>query len=155
IDLPFVFIFIGVMFLIGGPLAFIPLLTVPLIVFVSWILQKPLKRIIDKTMAESNQKHAILVEALSGLDTIKTAGAQSRVQGRWERLVGTTAETSGKARAVATLASSVVQFIIQMNTVVIVLFGVHMIIEKELTMGALIAMSILSGRALGPLSTVS
>jgi ATP-binding cassette subfamily C protein LapB len=155
IDLPFVFIFIAVMFLIGGPLALIPLLTVPLIVGISWLLQKPLKRIVDKTMAESNQKHAILVEALSGLDTIKTSGAQSRVQGKWERLVGMTAETSGKAKALGTFATSIVQLIVNMNTVLIVLFGVYMIVEKELTMGALIAMSILSGRALGPLSAVS
>lgn len=155
VDLPFVFIFVGVMFLIGGPLAFIPLVTIPLVIGFSWIMQKPLKRIIDRTMAESNQKHAILVEALSGLDTIKTSGAQSRVQGRWEQLVGLCAASSGKARALATFVQSTVQFMIQMTTVVIILFGVYMMIEKELTMGALVGMTLLTGRALAPLGSVS
>ncbi len=155
VDLPFIFIFVGVMFLIGGPLALIPLITIPLVCLVSWMLQAPMKRVIDRTTAESNQKHAMLVEALAGLDTIKTSGAQSRVQGRWERLVGITAETSGKARALATFGQTTVSFLIQMTTVVMVLFGVHMMIEKELTMGALVGMTLLTGRALGPLATVS
>ena len=155
IDLPFIFIFIGVMFLIAGSLALIPLLAVPLVIVISWLMQKPLKRIVDRTSAQSNQKHAMLVEALAGIDTIKTAGAQSRVQGRWEHLVGVTAETSGKSRAWATLASTITAFIVQMTTVVIVLFGVNMMIEKQLTMGALVAMTLLTGRALAPLSSVA
>ncbi len=155
VDLPFIFIFIGVMFLIAGPLALIPLLAVPLVVITSWLMQTPLKRVTDRTLAQSNQKHAMLVEALSGIDTIKTAGAQSRVQGRWEHLVGVTAETSGKSRAIATLASSITAFIVQMTTVVIVLFGVSMMIDKQLTMGALVAMTLLTGRALAPLTSVA
>lgn len=155
VDLPFLFIFIGVMFMIGGKLALVPLVTVPLVVGFSWFMQKPMKRIIDRTTAESNQKHAMLVEALSGLETIKTAGAQSRIQGRWEQLVAITAATSGKARAVSSIVQTGVQFLIQTCTVVIVIIGVHMMIEKELTMGALIGMTLLTGRALGPLSSVS
>lgn len=155
IDLPFIFVFIAIMFLIGGPLAFIPLVSVPLVIAISWIMQKPMKRVVDRTMAQSTQKHAMLVEALSGLDTIKTSGAQSRVQGRWEQLVGVTAETSGKAKTIATITTSLVQLIIQANTVVIVLFGVYMMLDKQLTMGALVAMSLLSGRALAPLASVS
>lgn len=155
VDLPFIFIFLGVMFLIAGPLALVPLMAVPLVIISSWLMQKPLKRIVDRTAAQSNQKHAMLVEALAGLDTIKTSGAQSRVQGRWEHLVGVTAETSGKSRAVATLATTITAFIVQMTTVVIVLFGVNMMIDKELTMGALVAMTLLTGRALAPLSSVA
>lgn len=155
IDLPFVFLFILVMFIIAGPLALIPLLAVPIIVAIGWVMQKPLKRITDKTMAESNQKHAILIEALSGLDTIKTSGAQSRIQGRWEQLVGMTADTSGKARAIASIATTLTAFVVQMTTVVIVLFGVYMMIDNKLTMGSLVAMTLLTGRALAPLSGVS
>ncbi|MDB5478076.1 MAG: transporter, transrane region:ABC transporter:Peptidase bacteriocin processing, partial [Alphaproteobacteria bacterium] len=155
VDLPFIVIFLWVMYLIAGTLALIPLIAVPLVVCVSWFLQAPLKRITDRTLAQSNQKHAMLVEALSGIDTIKTSGAQSRVQGRWEHLVGITAETSGKARSIATLATSATAFIVQMTTVATVWYGVHMMIDKELTMGALVAMTLLTGRALAPLSSVA
>lgn len=155
VDLPFVFIFVGVMFLIGGPLAIIPLVAIPIVMAFSWFMQKPMKRLIDRTTAESNQKHAILVEALSGLETIKTSGAQSRVQGRWEQLIGITAGTSNKARALSNFVQTTVQLIIQMTTVLIVLFGVYMMIDKHLTMGALVGMTLLTGRALGPLASVS
>ena len=154
VDLPFVFLFILVMFMIGGSLGLVPLIAVPLVIFISLALQRPLKRITDQTMIESNQKHAILVEALSGLDTIKTSGAQSRIQGRWEQLVGMTARTSAKAKSIATLATTLTSFVIQMTTVVIVLFGVYMMIDKQMTMGALVAMTLLAGRALSPLSSV-
>ena len=100
IDLPFAVLFIGVIALISGWLAVIPLIAVPIIVALGWSLQKPLKRITDLTHAESNQKHALLVETLSGLETIKTAGAQSRVQGRWENVVSRTADTSTRAKKI-------------------------------------------------------
>lgn len=155
VDLPFVFIFVGVMFLIGGWLALIPLTVIPVVVTFSWFMQKPMKRLIDRTTAESNQKHAILVEALSGLETIKTSGAQSRLQGRWEQLIGITAQTSNKARALSNFVQTTVQFIIQMTTVMMVLFGVYMMLDHTLTMGALIGMTLLAGRALSPLASVS
>lgn len=155
VDVPFVLIFIAVMFLIGGPVAFVPLLSIPIVVGIAWSMQKPMLKLIERTHAESTQKHAILIEALAGLDTIKTSGAQSRVQGKWEQVVGMTADTSSKAKALATMVGTLTQFVIQMNTVLIVLYGVYLITEKQLTMGALVAMSLLSGRALGPLASVS
>lgn len=155
IDLPFALLFIGVIFLISGPLGLIPLIAVPIIIAFGWSLQKPLKKITDMTHAESNQKHAMLVEALSGLETIKTAGAQSRVQGRWEHVVSRTADTATKAKKIGTLASGVTQYIMNLTTVVIVVAGVFMISEKHITMGALIATTMLAGRALAPMASVA
>lgn len=155
IDLPFALLFIGVIFLISGPLGLIPLVAVPIIIAFGWSLQKPLKKITDLTHAESNQKHAMLVEALSGLETIKTAGAQSRVQGRWEHVVSRTADTATKAKKIGTLASGVTQYIMNLTTVVIVVAGVFMISAKMITMGALIATTMLAGRALAPMASVA
>jgi ATP-binding cassette subfamily C protein LapB len=155
IDLPFAILFIGVIFLISGPLALIPLVAVPIIIALSWSMQKPMKRITDLTHAESNQKHAMLVETLSGLETIKTSGAQSRVQGRWENVVSRTAETSGKAKKISTLASGLTQYVMNLTTVLIVVAGVFMISAKMITMGALIATTMLAGRALSPMAAVA
>lgn len=155
IDLPFALLFIVVIFMISGPLAIVPLIAVPIIIALGWTLQKPLKKITDLTHAESNQKHALLVETLSGLETIKTAGAQSRVQGRWEHVISRTAETSGKAKKIGTLATNLTQYIMNLTTVVIVIVGVFMIGAKVITMGALIATTMLSGRALAPMASVA
>lgn len=155
IDLPFLFIFVGIIFMVAGPIGWIPLATIPIVLLLNYVLQIPLKKITDKTMAESSQKHAMLIEALSGLETIKTAGAQSRVQGKWEKLTALTAETSGKAKSISTFATSTTQFLIQMCTILMVMYGVHRMIEKEMTMGAMIASTLLVGRALAPLGQMA
>ena len=117
VDLPFAFLFIGIIWLVGGPLAFVPLAAVPLVIFVGVILQFPLRRVVEKTQRESSQKHAILVETIDGLETIKASAAEGRIQRSWERFVGLTAESSGKARFLSGLATTFAQGAIQFSTV--------------------------------------
>jgi len=155
VDLPFVFLFIGVIFLVTGPVAVVPLVTVPLVVLAGIILQFPLRRVIERTHRESMQKHALLVETIDGLETIKATAAEGRVQRSWERFVGLTAESSGKARFLSGIATTFAQVSIQLCTVAVVIYGVHMIIAGDITMGALIAATILTGRALAPLSSIA
>jgi ATP-binding cassette subfamily C protein LapB len=150
VDLPFIFLFIGVIWLIGGDLAFIPLAAIPLVFLVGLCLQFPLRRVIEKTQREANQKHAILVETIDGLETIKASAAEGRVQRAWERFSGLTADSSGKARFLSGLAVTFAQTSIQFATVLVVVAGVYLIAEGALTMGALVATTILTGRALAP-----
>ncbi len=155
VDLPFIFLFVGVIWLVAGPVAFIPLLVVPLVVLVGLIMQFPLRRVIEKTHRESSQKHALLVETIDGLETIKAAAAEGRVQRTWERFVGLTAESSGKARFISGIATTFAQVSIQLTTVAVIVYGVYLIADGQITMGALIAATILSGRALAPLSSIA
>ena len=155
VDLPFIFLFVGVIFLVAGPVAFIPLAAVPLVILVGVILQFPLRRVIEKTYRESNQKHALLVETIDGLETIKASAAEGRVQRAWERFVGLTAESSGKARFLSGLATTFAQVSIQLCTVAVVVYGVYLIAAGQITMGALVAATILAGRSLAPLGSVA
>ena len=155
VDLPFIFLFVTVIWLVAGPVAFIPLLVVPVVILVGVALQFPLRRVVEKTHRESTQKHALLVETIDGLETIKAAAAESRIQRSWERFVGLTAESSGKARFISGIATTFAQVSIQMSTVAVVVYGVHLIGDGEITMGALIAATILTGRALAPLSSIA
>ncbi len=155
VDLPFIFLFIGVIWLVAGPVAFIPLFVVPLVILVGVILQFPLRSVIEKTHRESTQKHALLVETIDGLETIKAAAAEGRVQRAWERFVGLTAESSGRARFISGLATTFAQTSIQLTTVAVVVYGVYLIADGEITMGALIAATILTGRSLAPLSSIA
>ncbi|MFQ6017989.1 MAG: type I secretion system permease/ATPase, partial [Kiloniellaceae bacterium] len=155
VDLPFIFLFVGVIWLVAGPIAFIPLAAVPAVILVGALLQFPLRRVIERTHRESTQKHALLVETIDGLETIKATAAEGRVQRAWERFVGLTAESSGKARFISGFATTFAQVSIQLVIVMVVVYGVYLIADGQITMGALVAATILTGRALAPLSSIA
>lgn len=155
VDLPFIFIFIFVIWMIAGPVAYIPLAIVPLVIVVGLLLQLPMRRLMEATYRESAQKHALLVEAVEGLETIKTSTAEGPVLRDWERCVGATANTAKNARLLATLSTTFAQLGIQLATVFVIVYGVYLIADGELTMGALVAATILTGRSLAPLGVIA
>lgn len=155
IDLPFVFIFIGVIALIGGPIAFVPLAAVPLIVGMGFYLQKPLQKVTKQSMHESALKNALLFETIIGLETIKVQAAEGHTQRNWEELTDKASKTSVKTRQLSAFAQNWAVLIQQLASVGIVFVGVFMIDDASITMGALIACVILSGRIMGPLAQVA
>jgi ATP-binding cassette subfamily C protein LapB len=155
IDLPFVLLFIGVVAIIGGPVALVPLLAVPLIIGCGWFLQVPLNKVVTQTARESAQKHAMLVESIVGLETIKGLGAEGRTQRNWERFVGMTAKSAQRARELSQFGQYFTGLVSQIVSVAVVVVGVYLIFEGHLTVGALIACTILTGRAMAPLTQVA
>ncbi|MEO5348665.1 MAG: type I secretion system permease/ATPase [Magnetococcus sp. YQC-3] len=155
IDLPFVFLFLWIIYFLAGQVVLVPLVAVPLVLGASLLLQQPLARVMKQTAKESSQKHAILVETLSGMETVKTLGAEGNIQGKWEQVIGLAAQTGLYSRLVSNLILNFSNFIQQMAYVGIIIFGVYEIQDGKLTMGALIASSMLTGRALAPLSQVA
>lgn len=155
IDLPFVFLFIGFIWIIGGPVAFVPLAAVPLIIGMGLFLQKPLSKVIKESLHESALKNALLFETIIGLETIKVQAAEGHTQRSWEELTEKASKTSVKSRQIAAFAQNWAMFIQQLVSVVIVIVGVYLISDGLLSMGGLIACVILSGRAMGPLAQVS
>lgn len=155
IDLPFVFIFIVVILWIGGWVGIVPLLAVPVIVLIGISLQRSLGEIIQLTFRYSAQKQGLLIEGLSAMETIKSLSGEGALQRKWEQLVGTVARLGIKAR---TLSSAIVNMSVsvqQMATVGVIVVGVYLIAERELTVGALVACTILTSRALAPLGQVA
>lgn len=155
IDLPFVFLFILVIALIGGPIAFIPLLVVPLSILAGYLVQRSLAGKVHELLRTSSQKQATLIETLTGLEIIKAIGAEGTLQRRWEKLAGKLAQLSLKTRFLTAGATNITQFLQQMATVAVVIAGVYLISEGELSLGGLIAATILTGRALSPLAQVA
>lgn len=155
-DLPFAALFIVIIALVAGPMvALVPLLAVPVLLGVGFFLQLSLRSVILHTMREGFQKHAILVESLEGLDTIKITGAEGRAQRLWERFVGATARTAMKARFLSTIGVNAAVLVQNMVSVLVVVIGVFEIAKGELTVGALVAASLLASRAMSPLSQVA
>ena len=159
VDLPFLLLFVTVIAIIGGKLALIPLTIIPIVIIVGFLVQRPLSRHINESMKESSQRSGLAVEAIEGIETLKTNNATSWAQQRWDEY---TAKTSASSIKVKDTSNFMINFTIgmqQLNTVGLVLLGTYLIHAENpaerITMGALIAAVILSGRALSPLSQIA
>jgi ATP-binding cassette subfamily C protein LapB len=155
IDLPFVILFLLIIYSIGGPIVLVPLLAIPLVVIVGLAIQKPLQALIEDTFAFSAKKHALLIEALSALDAIKSNRAEGVIQKRWESFTGQLARLSLKSRLLTMIAINFSQILQQICTVGVVVTGVYLIMAGELSVGALIACTILTGRCLAPMGQIA
>lgn len=155
IDLPFALMFVIVMYLLGGSIAFVPLLVMPMIVVVGLYYQGRLKKIIKQSMAESALKSALMFETVTGLETIKVQAAESHTQRRWEELTEKSSYTSIKIRSISSKATYWAVLLQQLASVAIIIVGVYKISAGDLSMGALIACVILSSRALAPLGQIA
>ncbi len=154
IDLPFALLFLVVMVWIS------PWLALPVIAIggatlaLGWVLQQRLQALSQTTYKASAQRNATLIEALTGMETIKTQGAEGLIQARWEHTNAFLAATQVRMRELTAKATNGTQFLAQLAPVVMVIVGVYLIAQRELTMGGLIACTMLAGRALGPAGTV-
>jgi ATP-binding cassette subfamily C protein LapB len=155
IDLPFAFMFIAIMYLLGGPVAYVPLVAMPLIIVIGLYYQRKLKKIIKQSMAESALKSALMFETVTGLETIKVQAAESHTQRRWEELTEKASYTNIKIRGISAKATYWAVLLQQIASVAIIVIGVYMITAGNMSMGALIACVILSSRALAPLGQVA
>lgn len=152
VDLPFVFLFVLIIASIAGPVAWIPLAAIPLVLFLSFSLQKPLEKLMTEIAERKDHKHSHLIETLMHIEMIKALGAQGRMQHKWEEAVGLSAHLNLRARFLTSLALNGAGFIQQMTVIFMVITGVYFISLGELTVGALVAATILSGRTMAPLS---
>ncbi|WP_293995525.1 type I secretion system permease/ATPase [Sphaerotilus sp.] len=150
IDLPFALIFLGVMAWISPWMVLPVLLAFVLILGLGYLLQHRLHELSQTTYQASAQRNATLVEALTGIETIKTQAAESVIQSRWERANQFLAQTNVRMRSLSSSASYGTNWLSQVVNLSIVLIGVYLISQRELTMGALIACTTLSSRALAP-----
>ncbi|MES2990958.1 MAG: type I secretion system permease/ATPase [Pseudomonadota bacterium] len=150
VDLPFALLFVGVMLWIS-PWLVLPVVVAGLLILaIGWVSQQRLHELAETTYRAAAMRHATLIESLTGIETIKAQGAESVVQTRWERANLFLAKTGVKTRALSSRAMFATNTLIQLVSVSVVIIGVHLIGARELTMGALIACSMLASRALAP-----
>ncbi|WP_424630074.1 type I secretion system permease/ATPase [Bradyrhizobium sp. SYSU BS000235] len=154
-DLLFALIFIVVLFIIAGPLAWIPLLMLPIVIGTGFLLQRPLDRAMKRLQAESSARHGVLIESLSGIETVRATGAESRMQTAWERSVAATARSGEDVHFWSSLALTITSSAQQITSMLLVVIGVFLILDGKITMGSLIAANMLSGRVLAPISSLA
>lgn len=155
VDVPFILLFIAVIWLVAPALAWIPLLAIPLVIGLAWASQPLLARLSAAGLAEGLTKQGVVVETISGLETIKTSRAGPMLAGRWRRAVAHHADVSLRQRLVSGLAVNAAVSAQSLVYVVTVAVGVELIATQQLTMGALVAASMLSGRCVAPLGQIA
>ncbi|CAH7046684.1 ABC transporter, transmembrane region:ABC transporter:Peptidase C39, bacteriocin processing [Vibrio chagasii] len=155
IDLPFALMFLALIWLMAGNLVFVPVAGVVILIIYALLIQGPLRRTIEEGSRLASQKYANLIESLAGLETVKLFSAQSQFQFRWEEAVAHMANWNIKSRRITDSIQNTAGFVQQSTNVGMIIFGVYLIAEGELTMGGLIAATMLSGRAIGPLVQLS
>ena len=153
--MPFALIFIVVIWMIGGPMAWVVLIAIPVMLLAGLAVQPAMSRLIKESQEDGHHTHAILVETLNGLETIKALGAGALLRKRWQEAVAHQSQVGLKSRFLAQLATNVAALSQQAVQVAVVTVGALLMTEGQLGMGAIIACTILSGRAVAPMAQVT
>jgi len=154
IDMPFVVLALLVIWYLGGIIVLVQIVAIVLLLSFALIIQVPLQKSVENSFQASSQKNAILVEGLTGLETIKMLGAESQIQRAWEEAVSYIAKWSARSRFLSSSVNHFSFFVQSMSVVGVVILGVYMISKGELSQGGLIALVIVSRQAIAPMSQV-
>lgn len=151
VDLPFAILFLIAIFYISGSIVLVPILFIVLIFLYSLLIRKPLHKSIEAANESISHKNGILIESLNALETIKSLGASGHLRWKWEETTADISKKSLLTKMLSTSISNVNAFFVQFSTVAVVVVGVYIIAENNLTLGGLIAAVILSSRAIVPM----
>ncbi|MEM9395522.1 MAG: type I secretion system permease/ATPase [Pseudomonadota bacterium] len=155
IDLAFIGLFIAALFFFVGPLAWVPLVAVPVVIAIAVLAQTPMRRAAAEAQKLATKRHVVLVETLSGIETIKSLNAEPVMQREWDIATAAATQVSGRTRFWSAFSTNGTLAVQQAVSVLIIVWGVFLVFEGSITVGALIAANILAGRVLAPLGAIA
>lgn len=155
VDLPFLFVFLALIYVIAGSVVLVPMVLVPLVFIVSLCVQAPMRKAVERSYREQAQKHAVLIESLNGLDTIKASSAEGQLQRDWDGYVAASAQSAMSSRLWSTLGINFVMFASNLSSVLVLIVGSYLTFDGKMTSGAMVAASMLTGRAMAPLGQIA
>lgn len=155
VDVPFICLTLIFIAVIGGVVVYVPLAAVPIVIGAGWLTRPALDRLAARSMSEGQNKQTVLVEAVGALEMVKTSGAGALLAKRWRRAIDRHSDSSMRQRLVSTIAITVAASANTVSYAGTVIVGVFLIADHQMTTGALIACSILSGRAVQPLAQIA
>ena len=154
-DLPFIVIFVAMVFAVGGPLGWVLVIGIPMLMALSALIQGALRRAMSQHMQQQADLHGVLVEAVDGLEDLKAAGAQGRFLRKYEESTAAAATSMLRSRSITSWTINISAITQQLVTMVMLVWGVYLIDEKIITGGALIGAVMFATRAVAPLSSVT
>ncbi|MBC3946364.1 type I secretion system permease/ATPase [Erwinia persicina] len=150
-DMPFVILFLFIMAFIGGPLVIVPLLAIPLIVIPGLLIQIPMAKLAKEGLREGALRNAILVETIEGIEDIKSLQAEPYFQRQWEQTHEVSAAIGMKQRLWGARLTGWASSVQQLTYASMLVFGVYLVLDGQITTGTLVASSMLSSRTIAPL----
>ena len=154
VDVPFILLFIAIIFYFGGILGWIPVLAMIITLIFTFIIQKKTKDISQQSSKEDQLKQSTLNEAVSGLEIIKSVKAHNRMKAHWDQALVQTTYFNEKLQFLSQVNSFFTAFIAQLSNVLIIVVGIYLAIQGEATMGGIVAAMMLNGRVLSPLGQI-
>ncbi|MDZ5457234.1 type I secretion system permease/ATPase [Azohydromonas lata] len=151
-DVPFVLLFTAMIFATAGPLGWVMVAAIPLVLGTALGMQTSLRRTMRDNLKHQADQQSLLVEALEGLEDLKAAGAQGRFVQRHDQAIAAGAETSLRSRRLMSWTQNLSSVAQQLVTLAMLVWGVHLIADGHLTSGALIGGIMFAGRAIAPLT---
>ncbi len=150
-DVPFAIFFLLVISFIGGWVVIVPIVAMPIALVAGIMFQRAIQQHTRLNLSASNRKAGLLVEAVDGAESLKTNSAEWSVQGRWNRLVQETSHAEQSIRDYSALSQNMTVGFQQLSYIALVAAGAYAVTENEMTMGALLACSIIGNRAMMPI----
>jgi len=155
VDLPFVLLFLAVLGWISPYMVIPPAVAIVIVLIVSFVAQHRMEKLIQETFQATAQRNATLVESLAGMESIKTLNAQSTMQRKWESTTEFLARLGARIKVISATTVSFVQAAQQLVTISVIIIGTFMVQNAELSLGGIIASSMIAGRCLAPLGQVA
>ncbi len=155
VDVPFFLLFIGVMAIISPAVAIVPIIGAVLILIITRGLQIPINRSTDAYFKGLQNKSSTLVQILNGMDTIRMLGATGQQLFNWRNVSAQNLESARKNSFMVTLTTNTCMLITYLVNVFVLVVGVFQVSSGDLTVGGLVACSLLSGRSIAPIINLS
>lgn len=156
IDLPFVLLFLAAIFWIGGFWLVLPVIVaIPLVIAVGLALQPALRDHIRRSFAATEAKYSTVIETLAAIEHVKHLNAASQLQRKWEGLVDYVARESLTARLISAFALHFTGWIQAATGISVLIVGAYQAADGRLSLGALIACTIIASRAVAPLTQLA
>jgi ATP-binding cassette subfamily C protein LapB len=151
VDIAFMVIFLVLITVLAGPLVLVPIVGIVIMLTAGFVLQKRMAQTSIDAQADSSLQHSVLVESISGIETLKSARAEGQMLGRWRRYASMSAATQEKMRRLTSVAVNMASESQQAISVGLVIGGFYLFNNGDITMGAIIAIVMLAGRAMSPI----
>jgi ATP-binding cassette subfamily C protein LapB len=155
VDVAFLAIFVFVIALIGGWLALVPLAIIAAMAVAGWVLQNKVVAAAQDAQADHGLQQTLLVESLAGMETLKSLAGEGRMLGRWHSLAEISGHSQHRLRNISSLAVGLAQSFQQVSTIALIVGGYYLFASGQITMGAIIAIVMLSSRSLAPAGQIA
>ncbi|WP_394210400.1 type I secretion system permease/ATPase [Psychrobacter piscatorii] len=155
VDLPMTIIFISLIAFIGSPLvAVVPVVAAVIAITMGLVARKRIDAIASEGATASYYKTGLLVEAVEGVETIKAGAGSWKFLSRWLDVMNVTIKNDLDMKHANDNLTYFTQMLQQVSYVGIVIVGSFVVTQGDMTMGGLIACSILGGRVLAPVMSI-